>query len=435
MIAAGPPVTLRYVLIALLGLLAAPAASSRGLRGLATAARSILGADQGVYVEAADGTVLLAQAAAKPVHPASVSKVPTTLALLRKFGPEHRFVTTFAASGLVLDGTLQGDLLVESGGDPSLVDEDALLVAERLNSLGIRQITGSLRPLGPLTFDWQSDADGARLRRALSGLTPAAAWAQVRALNVTSAGAIVSDAPATNPSTPPAIEFEATAVRRVAVVVDAAGAADVASAQMPDSRPLVIYRSQPLLPLLKSLNDYSNNIFKFFADAAGGAAAVQALARSAVPATMRSEITLGDGAGTDPRNRLSPRAAVKLLQTLDQQLAASGHSLVDVLPVAGIDDGTLRNRLNAPGEVGRVAGKTGTYGSYGASALVGAIPTRDRGTVYFAILDHDVPVPEARRRQDRFVRALLMHLHSLPWKYQRDTRPAVARAQVLTAPR
>jgi len=402
------------------------------LSGLRTAARSILGADQGVYVEAADGTVLLAQAAAEPVHPASVSKVPTTLALLRKFGPEHRFVTTFAASGRLLAGTLHGDLLVESGGDPSLVDEDALLVAERLNALGIRRVTGGLRLRGSLIFDWRRDPDGAGLRSALSGQTPAAAWAAVRALDTSGP---VLDVSAASASTPPGVEFLTAAVRPVAAIAGAADSAGTAGARVLNRRALVIYQSQPLLPLLKSLDDYSNNIVKLFADAAGGAAEVQALARSVVPAAMRSEITLADGAGTDPRNRLSPRAAVRLLRALDQQLHLSGHSLVDVLPVAGIDDGTLRNRLNAPGEVGRVVGKTGTYGSYGASALVGAIRTRDRGTVYFAILDHNVPVPEARRRQDRFVRRLLMKLHSLPWKYQPDVRPAVARAEVSTVSR
>src|SRR4030081_3805758 len=91
-------------------------ASGGELPSLATDARAILGADQGVYVEAADGTVLLAQAAAHPVHPAAVSKVPTTLALLRKLGPEHRFVTTFAGSGRIVDGTLYGDLSVTSDG-------------------------------------------------------------------------------------------------------------------------------------------------------------------------------------------------------------------------------------------------------------------------------------------------------------------------------
>ena len=71
---------------------------------LASLAQSILGTDQGVYVEATDGSVLVAQAASVPVHPASVSKVPTTLALLRKLGSEYRFVTTFAANGPVRDG-------------------------------------------------------------------------------------------------------------------------------------------------------------------------------------------------------------------------------------------------------------------------------------------------------------------------------------------
>jgi D-alanyl-D-alanine carboxypeptidase/D-alanyl-D-alanine-endopeptidase (penicillin-binding protein 4) len=192
----------------------------------------------------------------------------------------------------------------------------------------------------------------------------------------------------------------------------------------------VIYRSQPLLSLLKGLNDYSNNIFKPFADAAGGASAIETLARNAVPAAMRAEIILGDGAGEDPSNRLSPRAAVRLLRALEQELAMSRHTLADVLPVAGVDEGTLLRRLSSPEAMGHVVGKTGTFGDYGASALVGALRTEDRGTVYFAVLNHDVPVPEARRRQDRFVRALLGSLRTDPWDYRRDDRPAVSRADI-----
>ena len=411
---------LRVVLIWILGLLGAESAAGAELAGLDAAARGILGADQGVYIETTDGSVLLAQAADRPVHPASVSKVPTTLALLRKLGPEHRFVTTFAGSGRILDGTLYGDLSVESEGDPSLVDEDALVVAERLKQSGIQRVAGNLVTHGTLTFDWRNDDDGSLLRRALSGLTPPAAWAVVREL----------DDPGAPPGTrQPGIRFTATAAW------PANGVADAHGVELTHKQPLVIYRSQPLLPLAKSLNDYSNNIFKPFADAAGGAAAVEALARGVVPPEMSSEITLGDGAGTDPRNRLSPRATVKLLRALEKELALSGHALYDILPVAGVDDGTLHDRLNGPDEAGRVVGKTGTFGDYGASALVGAIPTTDRGTVYFAILNHDVPVPQARLRQDRFVRALLAHLHSVPWKYMRDPRPAVARAEVSTVPR
>src|SRR5690606_10761656 len=97
------------VLAALL-LLVAPLAA-RAV-DLAERARTLVGADQGVYVEAGDGTVLVAQHAARAVHPASVSKIPTTLALLRALGPEHRFETRFAAGGALRDGRIDGPLLV-----------------------------------------------------------------------------------------------------------------------------------------------------------------------------------------------------------------------------------------------------------------------------------------------------------------------------------
>ena len=461
---------MRCVFFAVLGLLAAPiapaavAASGTELRGLAATARSILGADQGVYIEAADGTVLLAQAADKPVHPASVSKVPTTLALLRKLGPEHRFTTTFTAKGRVLDGTLYGDLLVAGDGDPSLVDEDALLVAERLKQAGISRVAGELRLQGPLIFDWKSDTDGMLLRRALSGVTTHAALETVMALEsaaqlspaatdsaslahgssdrAASDRAASEGTPGGGEGTPSGDGLHSFGIGFATATtwpVQAARPADtVAGARVIEllgDHPLVVHHSQPLLSLVKSLNDYSNNIFAPFADAAGGVSAVEALARSVLPVEMRSEIILGDGAGADPSNRLSPRAAVKLLRVLEQELASTGHALFDILPVAGVDQGTLRDRLNGPGEAGHVLGKTGTFGDYGASALIGAIPTSDRGTVYFAILDHDVPVPRARQHQDQFVRALLAQLHSVPWNYQPDLRPAIARAQITTSPR
>lgn len=384
----------------------AASTAAAGQGSLAHLARSVLGAGQGVYVETADGTVLLAQAAEKPVHPASVSKVPTTLALLRKLGPDHRFTTTFLAAGSLHDDTLDGDLVVASDGDPYFVDENALLVTARLNQIGLRHVTGSLRPQAPLTFDWQPDERAARLQQAMSGQAPSTAWDAVRTQ-------LMSDDAQRTPPTLPALRFDGALP----------GAASLQPAQS-----LLVHRSQPLLELAKQLNDYSNNVFKPLADAAGGASAVEALARNAVPDVMREEITLGDGAGTDGRNRLSPRAAVKLLRALEQELTRSGHALVDILPVAGIDAGTLHDRFNAPGQVGRVVGKTGTFGDYGASALIGAIPTRDRGTVYFAILNHGVPVPIARDRQNRFIAALLARLQTVPWNYRPDSRPAIARA-------
>ena len=368
---------------------------------LAERARTLVGAGQGVYVEAADGTVLVAQAASLAVHPASVSKVPTSLALLRKLGPAHRFETRFVSRGAVEGGALRGDLRVEADGDPFFVDENALVVALELRKLGVRSVAGGFALRGPLLFNWQEERAALRLRRALEGKVPPAAWSAVRSAR-REAGA-----------TPPALAF-------VTGTKPAGG---------PD-RTLLTHRSEPLVPLLKALNGYSNNVFGWLAGAAGGIAAVEAEARASVPAAYRDEITLGDGAGTNPRNRLSPRAAVALLRALEREAAASGASLADLLPVAGVDPGTLRRRLDGPGERGRVAAKTGTYGDYGACALAGALRTRSRGVVYFAILNHRVPIEDARRRQDAFVRALLASLDTEPWSYVPDEAPAFTRATV-----
>ena len=153
-----------------------------------------------------------------------------------------------------------------------------------------------------------------------------------------------------------------------------------------------------------------------------------------MPASLQDEIVLGDGAGMSPRNRLSPRAAVALLRALQHELAAKGGSLADLLPVAGVDAGTLLHRLGGPGERGVVVAKTGTYGDYGASALAGALRTPERGIVYFAILNHGVPVEAARRRQDAFVRVLLTALRAEPWPYRRDPEPAFTRAEITLPP-
>ncbi len=397
----------------------APMPAAHGeIAALPAAARTILGRNQGVYVESASGAILLAQAADEPVHPASVSKVPTTLALLRKLGPDFRFTTRFVATGPVQDGVLRGDLLIENDGNPSLVDEDALAIARELNGLGIVRVSGALRLQGPMIFNWEPD-DGRRMQRALSGFTSASAWETVSSWSLSRAQPAAQSAADIRP----AVGFGEAQASAISPSNAPASIADIARAV-----PLLVHRSQPLLPLIKSLNDYSNNVFAPLAAVAGGPAAVQELSRTLLPPQMREEIVLGDGAGADPANRMSPRVAVRLLRELEKQLAASGHALFDILPVAGVDAGTLEQRFRGAGETGCVVGKTGTFGSYGASALIGAIRAGDGTTIYFAILNHGVPVSSARHRQDRFVRLLLARFKARPWPYERDPRPAITRA-------
>jgi len=148
-------------------------ASGPAVADLTDDARALVGAGQGVYVEAEDGTVLVAQAADKAVHPASVSKVPTTLALLRTLGAEYRFETRFSAGGALAGGVVDGDLVVEGSGDPYFVDENALLVAHALREVGVRRVAGDVVVRGPLLFDWETQGAAGRLERAQARGTPA----------------------------------------------------------------------------------------------------------------------------------------------------------------------------------------------------------------------------------------------------------------------
>jgi len=374
---------------------------------LAAEARRLVGAGQGVQVETADGRVLVSEAGARAVHPASVSKIPTSLALLRELGPDHRFDTQFLAGGAIRSGTLEGPLVVRANGDPYFVDENALLVLRALRGLGLREVKGDLVVEGDLVFNWKVDALAPRLRRALEGGAAPAAWQAVRA---TTSDADEAGAPM------PRLGFARTSATR-----------------SDPERLLLTHRSQPLRFMLKALNGYSNNIFAPFADAAGGIESVQARIRKLLPASYREELVLGDGAGAHAANRMSPRATVAILRALEHELAGHGLDLATVMPVAGVDEGTLKKRLVGPNGQGVVVAKTGTYGDYGACALAGALRTQKDGLVYFAILNRGVPIEEARRRQDAFMRLLMAELGALPWGYQRDDAPAFTRAEVAIA--
>jgi D-alanyl-D-alanine carboxypeptidase/D-alanyl-D-alanine-endopeptidase (penicillin-binding protein 4) len=360
---------------------------------LQAAAHSLVGDGQGVFALAGDGTVLASQLADVAVHPASVTKVATSLALLERLGPRYRFETRVFAGGAVRDGQVQGALVVEAGGDPTLVYENAFLLLRKLHALGVRGATGGLAVHGPLLFNWKPDPEGARLRLALAGLDGAPAWAALNAL------------------------FPAPLrLREVGLTLDGNGPSDGAG-----MRTLAVLRSPPLVRVLKWLNDYSNNVFHLASARIGGPATVQQVARAHLPPAMRDEVVIDNAAGAGDSNRLSPRAAVELLRALDSELARGGFSLVDALPVSGMDHGTLEERMID--RRGMVVGKTGTFGSVGASALVGMVHTRRWGPVAFAVLNSWLPVPEARRRQDAFVRVLLTEGDGIPWSYRSAGMP------------
>jgi len=88
------------------------------------------------------GRILEERASSAALPPASVAKVITALYALETLGAEHRFVTRVLATGRVVGGVVQGDVILAGGGDPTL-DTDALaLLAQRLKAVGVTEVQG-----------------------------------------------------------------------------------------------------------------------------------------------------------------------------------------------------------------------------------------------------------------------------------------------------
>ena len=111
-------------------------------------------------------------------------------------------------------------------------------------------------------------------------------------------------------------------------------------------------------------------------------------------------VVISDGSGLSAYDRLTARAAGKLLRSALSDSRIS-NALVDSLPTAGVN-GTLVDRMTSGPAYRNVYAKTGTTDS--ASALSGFVRTR----YVFAILMNGNPIPwwYAREAQDRFAQVL-----------------------------
>jgi D-alanyl-D-alanine carboxypeptidase/D-alanyl-D-alanine-endopeptidase (penicillin-binding protein 4) len=86
----------------------------------------------------------LSHRADAPMNPASVMKLLTTYAALDLLGPAYVWRTPVWLDGPVVDGTLQGNLVIQGQGDPKLVLERLWLLLRRVQSLGVQRIAGNI---------------------------------------------------------------------------------------------------------------------------------------------------------------------------------------------------------------------------------------------------------------------------------------------------
>jgi D-alanyl-D-alanine carboxypeptidase/D-alanyl-D-alanine-endopeptidase (penicillin-binding protein 4) len=315
---------------------------------------------------------------------ASLTKVATSLAALERWGIDHQFTTQFYGDGPIENGVLQGDLIIAGNHDPLFVWEEAIAVGNALNQLGIQTVRGNLIIIGDFAMNFNTDPGitGALLKQAInerqwSGLIERA----------------FAELPAGTPR--PSVEILGQVVDQATVP--------------PTAKPLLKHQSLRLAELLKQMNIYSNNdMAEILTASVGGPAIViqTALRLAQMPA---AEIQLQDGSGLGVDNRLSPRAVTRLYQALADQLQPHGMDIDDLFPVMGRDrQGTLEWRSMPKG----LTVKTGTLND--VSALAGTIPTQERGTVWFSIINGGPNFDRLRAEQDKLLQRIAQHWQIAP---------------------
>jgi serine-type D-Ala-D-Ala carboxypeptidase/endopeptidase (penicillin-binding protein 4) len=340
---------------------------------------------QGVLIETLDGKTVSAQAVDQPLNPASAIKLATAFVALRNFGPQHRFTTGFWTDGVFdkATGQIQGNLYV-TGRDPSFHYEHAIMVARQLNNMGVRSVTGDLviSPGFTMNFnsspsrsgEWLYDTLDATLR---SG-EATRSWLYERST--------LGD------------QASLQTVPTVAVMGDIS-----VGTVPPSARLLLSHKSSQLTNILKVLLCYSNNFMaERVGDSLGGKeSVVRQLVELGIPP---EEVQLASLSGLGV-NRVTPRAMMKIFRALRTELQKNKLSPADIMPVAGIDPGTLEDRFTGPAWQGSVIAKTGTLirTDAGASSLVGQMRTAKGETLLFVIFNQRGSVSRFRQNQDYLV--------------------------------
>ncbi|MBX7171320.1 MAG: D-alanyl-D-alanine carboxypeptidase [Pyrinomonadaceae bacterium] len=339
----------------------------------------------GVLIETLDGKVVKENYSNYAFNPASNVKVATAYAVIKTFGPDYRFPTNIYTDGVVdqTTGTLTGNLYV-AGRDPNFTYEHAVAVAQTLNKMGIRQVTGDLIVTNSfimaLNGSYQRSAE--LLFNTLDSGKRSAAAARAWQEYLVTSGKIGQIQGL------PSVSFGGK------LYVDIIPT---------NARLIFAHESAPLKEIVKVTLCYSNNFLaEKLGDMLGGAYAVARIVQINAGVTPE-EFSLQTSSGLGI-NRVTPRAQMKLLRTLRNELARYKMTFADVMPIAGMDPGTLQHRFNTFPYQGSVVAKTGTLGQTdsGVSSLTGEMQTKN-GKLLFVIFNQKGGVSKFRNFQNDYV--------------------------------
>ncbi len=339
----------------------------------------------GVLVETIDGNIVVESGSSTVFNPASNVKIATAFAVVKTFGPDYRFPTNVWTDGSFEEstGTIHGNIYV-SGRDPMFGFEHAITLASELNRMGIRTVKGDLIVTDNFAMNYSSSPE--RSSQAL--------FASLDSQKRTNAASNVWSSFLVNSgrlgpgSAVPSVTFTG------AVYVQ----------PMPGNVNLLFsHESAPMREILKATLCYSNNFLsERLGDMVGGPYAVARLVQQHA-GVQPSEFSIQTSSGLG-HNRVTPNAMMKLLRTLRGELARYRMTFADIMPVAGVDKGTLENRFDTDFSTGSVVGKTGTLGNTdgGVSSLAGEINTRG-GKMLFVIFNQRGSVSRFRNFQNNYV--------------------------------
>ena len=323
---------------------------------------------QGLLIESVDGSTIYADHQSNiAFNPASVIKLATSFTALQKFGPDYQFETAFYAAGDIdkKTRTLKGDLILQATGDPVLTTAEVNKLIRDAIRAGVTRVNGNLVVCGPFTFaSYSKTADGTK--------------------------------------------HLASVVKKMGIRVSGTTSFRAVSGLGMRGNMLSSHSSAYLRDILFTQNAHSINLTaERVGEAVGGPKGVEAFLTGSV-GIPQAEISISRTSGLD-YNRITPRSTVHLLQVMMQWMSQRNMEPEDIMPVAGIDAGTLQSRFKSADYRGAIVGKTGTLPSTdgGVSTLAGIMYTRDRGPILFAIFNTRGSVKAYRQLQDSLLQELI----------------------------
>ena len=325
---------------------------------------------QGLLIESLDGHKVYAELNSNVgFNPASVIKVATSFAALAKFSPDYHFETAFYTDGVInkKTRTLEGNLILQSSGDPVLTTLDVARLVRDVVRAGIVRVTGDLVVTGPFTYSVYYTTDKAS-----------------KALVQT--------------------------LRRSGVKI-----AGIEDGGAPRGTKITSHVSESLRDILFYQNAHSvNQIAERLGEAVGGPKGIERFLVKDL-GIAANDVSITHTSGLE-YNRITPRATVMMFRELVFWLNLNNMQPQDVLPVAGVDAGTLKRRFTGEEYRGGVIGKTGTLPGTdgGISTLAGIVYTRDHGPVLFAIFNTKGSVATYRKLQDDFLKGFIAESGGIP---------------------